>query len=108
MGFDIELHSMMPHKVKIAPYSAQNKFGEPTYGSDVSYTAMVEQRVRQVRAMTGEERISTTTVYLDTTTALTPRDRVTLPSGYVPNQPPIISIERLSDEDGLHSTVLHL
>ena len=100
MALPAELIAMMPHTVAIAPYSSQSKYGEPTYGAGVNYTAMVEQKARQVRDIDGQERVSMTTIYLNTTAAITPRDKLTLPSGFVPQIPPIINVHRLSDESG--------
>ena len=50
---------------------------------------------------------SATHVYLNSAVAFTVEDRLTLPAGFVPNQPPILSMERLSDETGVIATVLH-
>jgi len=104
---EAELLSLMPHEITVAPYSSQDRYGAPTFGTAVSYTALVQQKVRQVRDLAGEERVSMVTVYVNTTTAITPRDKLTLPAGFTPQTPPIISVARQSDESGLHHCVLY-
>lgn len=103
-----ELVALMPHTVTVEAYASQDRYGKPAYGAAASYKAMVEQKVRQVRNLAGEEAVSTTTVYLDAVAAITPRDRVTLPAAFSPRTPPIINVSRFSDENGLHHTELYL
>jgi len=68
----------------------------------------IEQGARLVRDAQGREVVSQTRLFLRPTaedgSAFTPgvNDRFTLPSGYVPQQPPIISAGRHNDADGLH------
>ena len=104
---EAELIKMMPHTITVAPYSSDDRYGAPTFGTAVSYTALVQQKVRQVRNLAGEERVSMVTVYVNTTAAITPKDRLTLPAGFTPQTPPIISVARQSDESGLHHTVIY-
>ena len=104
---EAELIALLPHTITVTPYSSQNRYGEPTYGAAQSYKALVQQKVRQVRDLAGEERVSMVTVYVNTTAAITPRDKLTLPSGFTPQTPPIIQVARQSDEVGLHHCVIY-
>lgn len=93
--------------VTIEPFSSQDSHGQPAYGDPVTYTARVVGKVRQVRDVNGLERVSTATTYILDTVALTPRDRITLPSRFSPTQPNILSIAQEPDERGWHHTVVY-
>ena len=62
----------------------------------------------QVTNAAGERVYGKTTVHMDCIDPVTTLDRVTLPSGFSPQRPNIIEVQRLSDERGLHHTVLTL
>lgn len=102
-----DLLSLMPHTITIAPWSSQNAYGEPTYGAAVSYTARVQGKMQMVRDATGIERVSTVTVYVATTAAIGPKDRLVLPTGFSPASPPILAVARHSDENGDHHVVIY-
>jgi len=99
---------LMPHTVTVAPVSSIDGFGNPTFGTAVSYTARVVGKVQMVRTVRGEEKSSTKTVYLATTTVIAPDALVTLPAGEVPLSPPILAVGTFPDEAGAHHTVLFL
>jgi hypothetical protein len=100
MTLDRELLELMPQTVSIEVAAGQNEYGERTYGAPVEVRARVEGRTRVVTTMTGEERVSTSTVYLGEVVCVGPNDRITLPAGYTPQQPEILAIERMPDEKG--------
>lgn len=108
MSFVDEFTGMMPHTVSVAPASAVNVAGEKSWGADVDYTAMVEQKSRMVRDATGREVMSSASVYLATQADVKADARVTLPTGFTPRQPKIIAVDRPSDEDGVTHVVLRL
>lgn len=101
------LLSLMPHTITVAPWASQNAYGEPTYGSAVSYTARVQGKTQMVRDSVGVERVSTVTVYVATTASIGPKDKLTLPNGWTPASPSIIAVQRVSDESGDHHTVIY-
>ncbi len=70
-------------------------YGKPVYLAPVSYPARVEGNVQMTRNASGAETVSNTTIYLAGDTAITPEDRLTLPSGL---RPSILSIATLPDE----------
>jgi len=102
-----DLLSMMPHTLTVAPWTGHNAYGEATYGTAVSYTARVQGKMQMVRDAAGVERVSTVTCYVATTASIGPKDKLTLPSGWVPVSPPILSVQRVSDEGGDHHTVIY-
>ena len=83
-------------------------YGGKSYGSGRSIRCRIEQRSKLTRDAQGKEVVSNTTLLLKpvaedgTTIVVGPSDRFTLPAGYTPQQPPIISVERHNDEGSLH------
>lgn len=98
---------LMVQTVTLTPWTGQNAYGEPTYGTAVSYTARVEGKVRMVRDSIGVERVSTVAVYLATTTSISPKDKLTLPSGWTPQSPPLLAVQRHADDSGDSHMVLY-
>ena len=105
MAFEDYL-DMMPHEITIEPHTGNNAFGAPTYGSAVTYRALVQQKVNLVRDLSNRERASNTKVFVGTVDSIDARSRMTLPTGFLPSQPPIIRVDRPSDERGIHHTVI--
>jgi hypothetical protein len=101
------LKSLMKDTVTVEPYASQNKAGEVSYGSAVTYKGRCVGRTRAIRDFKGQERVSTVTTYFAGNADITPRDRITLPSHFVPRQPPIMAIANLPDEHGRHHTVVY-
>ena len=108
MSLNPELLDLMPHTVTVAPWTGQDKNTVPTYGAVVSYQARITGRVRMVRTTSGQDAVSTRTIYLGSAPALSPKDKLTLPAGEVPVSPPILAIARVADEDGPHHTVVYV
>lgn len=102
-----DVEDLFVHTVTIAPYSSVNSYGEASYGTAVSYTAYVEGKQRMIRDSQGQERVSSVTVYLATTAALSPKDKLTLPSGWTPQTPAILAVQRVADDRGDHHVVLY-
>lgn len=83
-----------------------NGYGEPTYGTPVTFTdARLEGRVRQYRSATESERTSQEAVYLKSSADWTPEDRVTLPDGSVRL---VQQVEVLTVGEDVVETVLYL
>ena len=97
----------MADTVTIEPYSGQNVNQENTYGASVSYTCRVVGKRKSVRRPNGQEAVSTAQVYLDRHVAVDPNSRITLPSRFTPQQPPILQVESLPDEDGTTGSGSH-
>lgn len=97
--------SLMRQTVTIAPWSSQNAYGEPAFGTAVTYPARVVARTRMVRDTQGREVVSTATVYLGAAPTLSVKDRLTLPNG---ETPVIAAIGDYPDERGPHHSVVYL
>lgn len=92
------LKRMLVHQVLVAPHVSTGGGGARTYGPDRIVRARVEPEQRLVRDRNGREVASSTVVFLEpvdltgATLTLGLDDRVTLPAGFAPQAPPIISI----------------
>lgn len=104
-----DLLDLMPHSITLeAPTGTLTDFGERSFAAGVAYQCMIEPARGNtiIRSVNGEDRVASYTIYLATTADLDPESRLTLPTGYNPQQPPILSIARFSDEGGAHHVVV--
>jgi len=106
MGIE-EFDDLLHQTILVEPFAGNDKFGEATFGAAVGYTGRAVGKTRIVRDAQGVERVSSYTVYMNATTIFSPKDRITLPAGYSPQQPLILSTGIFPDEDGLHHTVIY-
>lgn len=97
---------MMPHTVMIEPWQGVDEYGAPTYGVAVIYRARVQAKIRKIVTAQGEEVVSMLTCYI-AGLGITPQDRITLPNQFSPNQPKILDVGLISDETGLHHSVVY-
>jgi len=74
---------LMRQKVLIAPRTADDSYGDATFGTNVSYKCAVVGDMRIVRNVAGEEAPSRQTIYLMSNAAIGPQDRITLSTGDV-------------------------
>lgn len=103
---------MAPDTVTIEPYVSQNKNGEATYGTAVSYRARVQdlasaRRPQRVITLAGDERFAAVQVDLMGTPSVSVRDRITLPSRFAVTQPPILAVTVVTDQNGPHHVVAY-
>lgn len=96
---------MLPHTITVEPFTGTDVFGGYTYGAAQTYSARVQGRTRLVTTREGEEKTSNVTIYVSGS-GIGPQDRVTLPVQFQPTQPPILSVQLVSDESGHHHTVI--
>lgn len=97
--------AVMKQTVLIAPVSATDLHGKYTYGTDVSYKCRIQGKVQIVKDLQNNERVSNTTIYIAANSLIDPRSRITLPSGYYPQQPMIINAE---PEYGPNGSIHHV
>ena len=97
---------MCPHTVTLEPFVSLDQYSAKTYGAAVTHRARVQGKTRMVRTMAGEEAVSHITVYL-APVSVSPQDRLTLPSPFLPTQPDILDVQRVSDEAGQHHVVIY-
>jgi hypothetical protein len=76
-----------------------------TYGSDVSYPAIIQQGAKRITTSGGKEVDSNVQIYIPDRVFVDPRSRITLPAGFVPNQPPILAVTPLKFQDLDHTMV---
>ena len=99
---------LMADTVTVAPWSSQSASGVPTYGAAVSYTARVEMKNHLIVDAQGREVLARGRVFMATTTVPSVKDKVTLPSRYVPVSPPILAVSPASDNLGMHHVTLEI
>jgi hypothetical protein len=102
MSIDQQIFDFMPHTVTIAAFSNKNNYGEDVQTTTRTARAYVEPNVTMREdAQTMEETRPLRAYIADT--AITIRDRITLPDG---SSPEIASIEIHTVVPGLYHTVV--
>lgn len=92
MTFDPSLLELYEDTVTVEPFSAETSARVRTYGSGVTYPALIESGAKRVIGNDGAEVVSNVQVLIPNRVQIDQRSRVTLPAAYVPNQPPILAI----------------
>lgn len=107
MTFDASLLFGFEDTITYEPPTAESAARVISFGAAVTYSAMVQRGARRTIAQDGREVISNVQVTIPDRVAIDQRGRVTLPTGFVPLQPPIIGVEPLKGL-GMDHTVLFL
>ena len=97
-----ELRALLPWSVVVEKYDGETAWGQKTYASGVSYRAQIQSKRREITNKGGERVYGRTIVLMDSIDPIDTLDRITLPSGFRPQRPNIVDVERVSDERGLH------
>lgn len=105
MALEPAFLALMNQQVTVEPFASSNMYGEPAFGDAVTMQARIEGRPQMVRTATGEERVASAVVYVDSTPVVSPRDRVTLPDG---STPLVLSVIEMPDERGPHHQAIYL
>jgi hypothetical protein len=101
------LEKFFVHVVTIEPFTGEDDFNKPTYGTACEFRAKIERQQRILREDTMQTIRSRRLIYLYTTdTSITVKDRLTLPAGFEPLQPKITDVRVVSDHQGVHHIVL--
>ena len=95
MTFDNALLFAFEDQVSIEPFSAISSAQVITYGTAVTYAALIQRGARRVIGPGGREVISNVQVIIPDRVHVDQRSRLTLPSGFVPQTPQILSVEPL-------------
>lgn len=99
---DPALLEMLTESVTHQPYVGQDQYGKPHHGAPVERPARVAYRVTTLTNAQGQERTSTSVVYMEGNFAMTLRDRLILPDGTAP------AIQAVySPSDPLHPGIPH-
>lgn len=108
MGIE-EWLDFMPRTVTIDSYISRSVSGRPNYANNpTTYQARVEIKNHVVLNKEGDQIIARGRVYLATTDIPTDKDLLTLPAGFVPRTPPIISVNVIDDDQGVHHVTLEI
>jgi len=107
MTFASALLFAFEDEVTIEPFVSMSVAQVSTFGAAVTYPAIIQRGAKRVVGSNGRDLISNVNVTIPERVAIDQRSRVTLPSGFVPNQPPIIGVEPLKGL-GMDHTVLFL
>lgn len=109
-GLERDFAELMPDTVLVEPWTGQDVTGNPSFGPAVTYQGYVAGQTKQIRTREGKVVVATKALYLLTlpATPLTPKDRVTLPAGSIPLQPPILDVNPYSDALGAYAVVVDL
>lgn len=107
MTFDLSLAGMFEDTVTVEPFSSETGARVQSFGSAVTYRALVQRGARRTIGPSGREVISNVQITIPQRVAIDQRSRVTLPAGFVPQQPPIIGVEPLRGL-GMDHTVVYL
>lgn len=105
---------MMSTTVSIAPRVSQDVHGKPTYGSAVIYLAHIGRNQKISRTTDGQDVLSGVSIHLNTSDFIESTAQVTLTTGDAGStqdgalHPLIASVDRLSDGNGAHHTVLYM
>lgn len=99
------LLTFMEDTVLIAPLTGETAARVKSYGADVSYPAQIELGIRKVRDQGGRETDSNVTVRIPDRVFVPVTSRVTLPTGFVPQQPPIVGVQFVKFQDLDHTEV---
>ena len=109
-----ELVQFCKQTVTIAPRTAVDSYGQPTYGAAVSYRVRVEGKRRLVRDDQGNEVVSTHAVYFALAPAVGAHDRITLSTGDVNStemgalQHKVVAVSRDLDDGGRSHVTAYL
>ena len=81
---DPALQTMLTETVSLQSYTGQDAYGKPSYGPAVMHPARVAYRVTTLANAQGQERTSTSILYMDGGVVVTLKDRIVLPDGTAP------------------------
>lgn len=92
MAFDISMNELLPDEITLEPFLSMSVQQAITYGAAVTYRATITAEWTKAIDSKGTEVDSNVSVIIPGRVHIDPRDRITLPSGWVPRQPRIISV----------------
>jgi hypothetical protein len=101
----------MSDTITLAPPTGYDDRGQATYGAAVSYACRIEPIDNSrgevvIRSAQNQERRAQWKIYIGSAAAINALSKLTLPSGFDPQTPPIFAVGRWADGDSTHHTVL--
>lgn len=101
-----DLLELLPDTIVVTPVGTFDGFGAETPGTAKTYRAWVAGRIQQVRMADGKI-IRSTVQAIVAGTGIKVTDVITLPSRFTPRQPPIIAVDKATDENGAHHDTIY-
>jgi hypothetical protein len=100
MTFTDDLLDMMPDTVSVKAWIGMSTdgYGIPAYGAATTYAARIGTEQRLVRSFEGTEELSTTTVWVASTSTSSALDQWTFVDG---STPVLLAVETFRDEVGV-------
>jgi len=93
MPLDPALLELMPDEITIEPFVSTTVTQAHVYGAAVTFSAQVTKEFERVIDRNGRDLKSTARALIpDRVLDIDPRSRITLPTGWTPNQPPIMVV----------------
>jgi hypothetical protein len=117
MALDPQLKALMIHTITVEHLSGTDGTGYAVrvYNTSSTFKARVEYKTRLIKNKDLKDIVSTTTLFtpmhdVDGSTSATIQisDRITLPEQFVPNQPPVLTVEPHYDHEGPHHYEVYL
>lgn len=102
MSLDPALLELLPDTVTIEPFASTTATQASTYGDAVSYRAQITGAREVVIGAGGRELSSNVKVVIPNRVHVDTRDRITLPSGWVPQQPPVLAVRPVGGVLGMN------
>lgn len=100
---------MMADSVTITPWTAQSVSGVPVFGgAPATYSCYIEMKNHLIVDAKGREILARGRVFMGTNVVVSVKDKITLPSEYVPTSPPILAVNVATDESGNHHTTIEI
>lgn len=109
MALDRQLLAPMIHEIVVEHCTGTSGgYARRLYASASTFKARIEFKSTIVKDQTSRDVVSKTRIFTPTydlngtTAAIGISDRITLPTGFTPQQPPILSVEPHYDHKGPH------
>jgi hypothetical protein len=106
MTFPTDLLDMFEDTITIEPFSAETGARVQSWGAAVTYNALIQRGARRTIGRDGREVVSNVQVIIPERVTVDPRSKVTLPSGFAPQTPPILGVEPLKGLNLDHTVIL--
>lgn len=110
MSWDPEFDDLLSQVVTRRPYTGQDGYGQPAFGSSETVQCRIVYKPEILRRRGGgeasgviRETVASAKVYCRAIVGWGLRDEITLPDG---NKPPILEVRTYPDEDGPHHEVV--
>jgi hypothetical protein len=116
VALDPQLVVPMIHEIVVEHISGTTGgYAQRVYNTASTFKARIEFLQRLVKDANGRDVVSNTRIFTpmydadgSTSATITVSDRITLPSHFIPRQPPIISVEPHYDHEGPHHYEVYL